>query len=467
MSDYIKMNRLPVKSLKTHIMKKRRMKTGIFMLTIFAVLVTAARGSDPPAVDFCIGATELYGDWAKEKEVGTNLLASLKGKLRGRGYTIAVPEESERIADFDPENRDHLKMAKTLARDYNAEYCLVARALVIDPGKEYGARVFLVSSKKRKLVYRTSVGAKPGAVDTVAETVAGRVHLFIEGNIPDYQLTVAAADGDNTEDTMVAWEGDGFGEYALYRTSLEGAPPLRIGETGGETEFADKDGIPGLRYWYYPVPVVDGVDLDPLYSDTGYRKAPEPESIDLDRELRQKNKKAPRYPSEEERGAVRENLEYLEQFLKHPVELNIIMMIAKRYIRKGKILALNDFDDYEINYLTRITLLKQRDMKYAVMFNSGKLARCFFEIEKVKKMKGPGGSDLVDRLVRNSIAFAIPRGVKEVKDWEGRLWHIPYFEAVGLSTEYYRDYAKWKSMTMLFGTSNEELDQILSQTRGQ
>ncbi len=437
----------------------------LFPLILLLGTISAVYGNDIPPSDIFFIPVEVSAEHPEDESRGKELLAALADSLKARGYSITGQDKP--VAEFKPEEKDQVKMAGSLGRDHNAEYALVAGVSVLEKEKLSALNLYLLSSKKRRIEYQTTMAIEEGKTDRAVDTIAGRIYLFIEGKVPDYELAVTAADGDNNQHTLVTWEGTGFDNYALYRTPLETIPPIRIGISEGKTEFSDETGRGGLRYWYYAVPIVEGVDMDPEYGDAGYRKAPEPEGIDLDRELNKKNKSAPRYESGKDRAIVKENLAYLQQFLKHPVELNIIMMIAKRYIKKDRIIALNGFTDHEINYHTRETLLKNRDMNYVVLFNSGKFSRCIFEIKEVKKMAGPGGSDLVDRLVRNAIAFAIPRGVKDVVDDEGRLWHLPFYEAVGVTTEYYRDYANWKNMTMLFGTSNEELDKILSETRGQ
>jgi hypothetical protein len=65
--------------------------------------------------------------------------------------------------------------------------------------------------------------------------------------------------------------------------------------------------------------------------------------------------------------------------------------------------------------------------------------------------------EIANMLVRNSIVYCVRRGEKKIWARDGTVRYYPLFEAVGLSTEYYRDYKNWRSNTVIFATSNEEL----------
>ncbi|PKL41085.1 MAG: hypothetical protein CVV44_00155 [Spirochaetae bacterium HGW-Spirochaetae-1] len=65
--------------------------------------------------------------------------------------------------------------------------------------------------------------------------------------------------------------------------------------------------------------------------------------------------------------------------------------------------------------------------------------------------------DLFTRLMNNAIFYCIPRGDKPITRKDGTVIFIPYYEAIGMSTEYFKNYSNWRSNTIMLSTSDKKL----------
>jgi hypothetical protein len=66
-------------------------------------------------------------------------------------------------------------------------------------------------------------------------------------------------------------------------------------------------------------------------------------------------------------------------------------------------------------------------------------------------------SELFDRLINNGIFFCIAEGDRPLVRQDGTVQHIPSFEVLGMTTEYFKDSESWRSNTIMLGTSNTKL----------
>jgi len=74
--------------------------------------------------------------------------------------------------------------------------------------------------------------------------------------------------------------------------------------------------------------------------------------------------------------------------------------------------------------------------------------------------------ELLPRVMANSFLFCVRAGESETRLPDGRIRYLPHFNAVGMGTEYHRDYAKWRGNSIMFATSDEDLyRQILEAAR--
>jgi len=65
--------------------------------------------------------------------------------------------------------------------------------------------------------------------------------------------------------------------------------------------------------------------------------------------------------------------------------------------------------------------------------------------------------DLFTRLMNNALFYCIPRGDKPITRKDGTVIFIPYYEAIGMSTEYFKNYSNWRSNTIMLSTSDKKL----------
>ncbi|PKL39131.1 MAG: hypothetical protein CVV44_09710 [Spirochaetae bacterium HGW-Spirochaetae-1] len=66
-------------------------------------------------------------------------------------------------------------------------------------------------------------------------------------------------------------------------------------------------------------------------------------------------------------------------------------------------------------------------------------------------------SELFDRLIKNGIYFCIAEGDRPFVRQDGTVQHLPSFEVLGMTTEYFKDSEDWRSNTVMIGTSNTKL----------
>jgi hypothetical protein len=107
-------------------------------------------------------------------------------------------------------------------------------------------------------------------------------------------------------------------------------------------------------------------------------------------------------------------------------------------------------------YKTNEILIKHPDNKYQIIFYTNKFFRLLKEAQDLSLMK---------RLMNNAIMFCIYKGEKRVQFKNGRVKYIPYYEAAGMITQYFKYYKQWKKNTIIFGTSRDELKEKIKKVR--
>jgi hypothetical protein len=73
--------------------------------------------------------------------------------------------------------------------------------------------------------------------------------------------------------------------------------------------------------------------------------------------------------------------------------------------------------------------------------------------------------EILPRIINNGIAYCIRTGEVENTGPDGITRFIPTFVAVGFSTEYYKDYQNWKSNTVIFASSDKEIDKKIKEAK--
>jgi hypothetical protein len=71
--------------------------------------------------------------------------------------------------------------------------------------------------------------------------------------------------------------------------------------------------------------------------------------------------------------------------------------------------------------------------------------------------------DILPRIIHNGVAYCIRTGEVENTGPDGITRFIPTYVAAGFSTEYNKDYQNWKSNTIIFASSDKEIDKKIKE----
>ena len=66
--------------------------------------------------------------------------------------------------------------------------------------------------------------------------------------------------------------------------------------------------------------------------------------------------------------------------------------------------------------------------------------------------------EVLQRLSLNAIALGVPDDYIEITDDEGYTMQLPLYQAIGIATTYFTEYKHWASNTIMWNTSNKELN---------
>ncbi|MFW5770121.1 MAG: hypothetical protein ACOCX9_01670, partial [Spirochaetota bacterium] len=148
----------------------------------------------------------------------------------------------------------------------------------------------------------------------------------------------------------------------------------------------------------------------------------------------------------------KKHLDIIEDYYMNSIKLRFIIFAGKYYVRSGKVLIFNDLYPYQLDRKKLTMYVIDRD-KYYIKFYCQKLIKILREAEAA----GIKRADLFDRLIKNGMLFCIRTGTVPVKTGDGRTRYLPSYEALGMATEYFKNYKKWPSHTIMMSTSNEHL----------
>jgi hypothetical protein len=310
------------------------------------------------------------------------------------------------------------------------------------------AKLFLASEKKFICTFNEPF--IPGNQKKTAGLLAKKVSLFLEGRLPVVS-ELKASKGLSMQKVSLSWTCNTDGNnYIISRSFFENGPYDKIGETRS-VRFIDTTADDGLKYWY-SVSVTHG-DLSGI-PDTGYgyRKPPNPKSLTPEEVLDSRNRPWPSPATPEEMEKEKLHIRLFEKYYESYFMTAFIVMVGKLYVNSGELLVYRDFKLPTLDPANRVIYLSKPGMT-PIKFHS---KRFFRFVRDMHGLKIPY-DELLPRVIDNAILFCIRSGEKEMKEPDGRIRYAPCFEAVGMSTEYIRDYEKWRSSTIVFATSDEDL----------
>ncbi|MCX7678299.1 MAG: hypothetical protein N2316_03690 [Spirochaetes bacterium] len=363
-------------------------------------------------------------------------------------------------------NSEEINRAFEVAHDKKSTH-VICGTVERSYGDGYLVKAVLLHLPKKQSVYATEYFIQStDQLDDGARTIAGRCALFLHNKMCDKIEEVRIVTDDERGSISIQWNKKmGIEEYAIYRLPLETGPPIKIAEVKNTNEFFDIGAIRGIEYRYGVAPIIEGISCEALAHYSAHLRIPPPEGLKIDEEKKKKTVTDKQIAKELKNDIVKKHLEFLSNYYMHPVKLNLALYIGRSYIEKRQVIALSDFENYEIDREKKQIVLIGKNKNYIV----GMAAAAFFAfLEKAEEKKIPEVTGLIDRLFKNAIAYVVPRGEKPIKDEYGHTVFLPYYEAIGLSTEYFKNYSKWESNTIMMSTSDEELKRKMkaAQQRG-
>ncbi len=267
---------------------------------------------------------------------------------------------------------------------------------------------------------------------------------------------LTAAEGTSEESVELKWiPGKDRREIAVYRSTLKEGPYEELGITDGNV-YIDRSAIPGIVYWYRILPLDEGSPLELSPPVSGYRKTLPVKGEKLESILKKKVRKHPVVRDKKEKALIAKFNKLLLKFYTNNVKLSIIMAVGKHYIKKGDLILLNDFDEYIFDYPERMSYFIKKG-KYRVKYYSKKFSKLMLHSRRLD----PAKNRLSQRLFKNSLVFCIDTGETKVMDEDDVERVVKTYEAVGVSTEYYRDSHDWRFRTILTGSSNNKIKKMM------
>lgn len=266
---------------------------------------------------------------------------------------------------------------------------------------------------------------------------------------------MTAGDGTSTSAVSLSWSAERrFDRFHVYRALSQDGPFTEIDLTESDS-YTDTAAQPGIKYWYAVRGYVYWTLGPPCRPDSGYRKIPQPSGSDFNGILGERNESP-------EKSEMAEYLKFesldpvLRPYYLHPLKLNLALYLGRAYIARGAITVLRGWDSYILDPDERRIILNVSPGPCVIGFKSGKLFKIY----------AAGGQDLMDRLLANAVFYCIYEGDKEIDGPDGVTTIVPRFEALGLSTSYFRNDRDWKDRTILLGTDDREYREKIKSAGG-
>lgn len=358
--------------------------------------------------------------------------------------TTALENQAGRLVR---EERDPSARLSSLLRKSGAAKLVVFVLEAHDGRHTASARVLDIASSSFEYESEESAESGDGAAKAAA-MLARRVLLHLSGAL-DWIAALSASDGEAADGVRLSWSSarsaDGQ-RYVIYRAPRRDGEFGRVAETAG-TEYLDAGALPGVRYWYRVRGSYSDTLTDFSQAEAGHRRAALPAGLDIDRVLKEKNATPPRPTNPAEREKAARDEEIMKPLYRHPVKLNLILLIARNYIKRGDVMILRGFDRYSADSENATIEFTGPGEAYSIEFRSKRLFR----------FREKAGDGLFERLLGNSLFYCVPSGEREKELEDGTVVFVPRLEAIAVSMEYHRNDRNWRERTIMFDTDVKEL----------
>lgn len=277
----------------------------------------------------------------------------------------------------------------------------------------------------------------------------GREKTIPASRPPVYDLVVSR--GVSMERVDLEWKCSFPGAtHVIFRSYYEQGGFEKIGETR-ETRFSDSTVEEAMKAWYRVSAVRRGA-TGPAATEYGYRKPRDPKSLTMQELTGNRTQPWPEPPTTEAREREKLHLQLYEKYYESYFMMTFIYLVGRIYIKSGDVLAYRDFKDYSWDPANRKVFFSKPGVMN-VRFHS----RRFFRFIRDMYYMNIPFKELLPRVIKNAVLFCVRAGEDEVRLRDGRIRYIPRYDCAGMGTEYVRDYRKWRSHSIMFATSDEEL----------
>jgi len=330
------------------------------------------------------------------------------------------------------------------------------------------SNIFLNIKQDGKVFFRSSAElVVPDDVNDIFDLFKCQVaevlkkEKFLKSDIFDFDVT----NGVSSLNIFLSWQTNQPNlknlkkKFYIYRSFLPDGPFEQIAISDG-TRSIDWKTEPGIRYWY-KVRIKKDKCFAPFSEIvSGYRKIKPESGLVLKKILKEKILKKPKIYDKKIIDRDEKFLKITKPFLFNSIKLRLVHWGAAPYIKKGKIILYDNFTDFVIDY-DKHTVYFKKGNKFIVKFFSHKL----FALYTILSKYGLVGDEIFNRILRNAVVFALPKGSEEYLDENGVMRVVNYYEAVGVTSEYYKNYKNWASNTMLFVSNMGKIQDMIKQIR--
>jgi hypothetical protein len=439
-------------------MRFKHFSISFFKAVLLAALLAPAARASAPA-DAVVGILRFHPGPAGH-ETAANLQNGIIAASRKDGL-MQVPQVNPGTLwyPYDAGNRippDSLARYEAISDHLRCSHLLMGR--IYQRSKSVLIEAKLFHAAEKKFICAIEEPYLPGSQKKTAGLIARKVALFLEGRLPIVS-ELKVSPGTSAQNISLSWTCNTDGNnYIISRSFFESGPFEKIGETKS-VRFIDTTAEEGLKYWYSVSAVRSDLSGIPAVG-CGYRKPPTPRGLTPEEVLDVRNKPWPAPVSDEEAEKEKIHLQLFEKYYENFFMVAFIVMVGKIYVNSGDLLVYRDFKLCSWDPANRTIYLCKPGMVPVKFFSK----RFFRMVRDMHEMKIPY-DELLPRMIDNAILYCVRTGEKEVKEPDGRIRYAPCFEAVGMSTEYVRDYENWRSASIVFATSDEELYRMIREAQ--
>jgi|GEM_PF-4580690 len=295
--------------------------------------------------------------------------------------------------------------------------------------------------------YKTKekITAQDNGFGKALQTVIKRIEFKNRGLLD--KITELRYRHDTQKNPILSWQSHTkSGKFIIFRSEFN---DKNFSETGrsDKAEYLDRKCKPGLKYWYKVKSIQGETTSDFSETVSAFKEPPKIKGESLNRALAKKKKRIRKISGKNKQKEV-----FLKQYYWNNIKLRLILFLAKPYITQGTLNFYTDNGNYIVDDKKRTVTVKKDNTE--ILIYSKSFSRFY---RKIKKTYPKETKEFMDRIMKNSSIFCIYKGLKEEAMEDGKFRYIHHYDAMGITSEYFKNRSDWSEKTLLFGTSNKEL----------